>query len=230
MKSMNSGTPASVALPERSSLGMMRSTSRRTVSHSCAVKFFGSYGAPRSSASRASAEASRTDSGAQRNAVASGATASRPTAERLSIASPIVHSSPRFMTSAMCSLVRSESARIVQVGFLSACDTNGPPSVTNRFLQSCAWHQRLSTEVFGSSPMRMPPSSWMMVPPGDAVAALRGGHGRKHLAAHFRDQRAERLLHVLHLLVLVVRPLPVELEHRDAPAVHHARVELAVGV
>src|SRR6266513_26539 len=74
-------------------------------------------------------------------------------------------SAPFFIWSAMYSLVRSESARIVQVGFLSACDTNGPPSVTNRFLQSCAWHQRLSTEVLGSSPMRMPPSSWMMVPP-----------------------------------------------------------------
>ena len=41
MKSMNSGTPASVALPERSSFGMMRSTSTRTVAYSCAVKNFG---------------------------------------------------------------------------------------------------------------------------------------------------------------------------------------------
>ena len=38
---MNSGTPASVALPERSSFGMMRSTSTRTVAYSCAVKNFG---------------------------------------------------------------------------------------------------------------------------------------------------------------------------------------------
>ena len=38
---MNSGTPASVALPERSSFGMMRSTSTRTVAHSCGVKNFG---------------------------------------------------------------------------------------------------------------------------------------------------------------------------------------------
>src|SRR5207249_8930067 len=54
---------------------------------------------------------------------------------------------------------------MVHVGFLSACDTNGPPSVANRFLQSCAWHQRFSTDVPGSLPMRVPPSSWMMVPP-----------------------------------------------------------------
>ena len=38
---MNSGTPASVAPPERSSLGMIRSTSMRTVCHSCGVKNFG---------------------------------------------------------------------------------------------------------------------------------------------------------------------------------------------
>jgi hypothetical protein len=41
MKSMNSGTPASVALPERSSFGMIRSTRTRTVAYSCAVKNFG---------------------------------------------------------------------------------------------------------------------------------------------------------------------------------------------
>ena len=34
MKSMNSGTPASVALPDFSSFGMIRSTSRLTVAHS----------------------------------------------------------------------------------------------------------------------------------------------------------------------------------------------------
>jgi hypothetical protein len=38
---MNSGTPASVALPDRSSFGMMRSTSMRTVSHSWGLKNFG---------------------------------------------------------------------------------------------------------------------------------------------------------------------------------------------
>src|SRR3990170_6116894 len=41
MKSMNSGTPASVALPDRSSFGMIKSTSSRTVAYSWAVKNFG---------------------------------------------------------------------------------------------------------------------------------------------------------------------------------------------
>ena len=44
MKSMNCGTPASVALPERSSFGMMRSTSTLTVAYSWAVKNFGLNG------------------------------------------------------------------------------------------------------------------------------------------------------------------------------------------
>jgi hypothetical protein len=38
---MNSGTRASVALPDRSSFGMMMSTSRLIVAHSCGVKNFG---------------------------------------------------------------------------------------------------------------------------------------------------------------------------------------------
>ena len=46
MKSMNSGTPASVALPDRSSFGMMMSTSMRTVAYSCGVKNFGLNGVP----------------------------------------------------------------------------------------------------------------------------------------------------------------------------------------
>ena len=41
MKSMNAGTPASVALPDRSSRGMIRSTRTATVAYSCAVKNFG---------------------------------------------------------------------------------------------------------------------------------------------------------------------------------------------
>src|SRR5437870_13495485 len=142
----------------------------------------------------------------------------------------------------MYSLVRIDNARIVHVGFLSACDTKGPPSATNKFLQSCAWHQRFVTEVFGSSPMRAPPSSWMMTPPaampypcsapgiGDAVPLFGARHRRERLTPHLRDERPEGLLHVLHLLVLVVGPLPVEPQNGDAPPVHRVRVDLAVGV
>src|SRR2546427_9341566 len=53
MKSMYSGTPASVALPERSSRGITRSTRTRTVSHSCGVKKAGANGVFAASASHA---------------------------------------------------------------------------------------------------------------------------------------------------------------------------------
>ena len=51
------------------------------------------------------------------------------------------------------------------VGFLSALETNGPPSVTNRFFESQAWQFESSTEVRRSSPMRVVPTSWMISPP-----------------------------------------------------------------
>jgi hypothetical protein len=66
----------------------------------------------------------------------------------------------------MYSLVRMASARIVHVAFLSACETNGPPSQTNTFFASCAWHHSFSTDALGSFPMRVEPHSWMMRPPG----------------------------------------------------------------
>src|SRR6202008_2238955 len=77
----------------------------------------------------------------------------------------LAHSAPFFTWSAMYSLVRIDSAMIVHVGFLSAWETNGPPSATKRLGTSCAWHCALSTEVRGSAPMRVHPSSWMMRPP-----------------------------------------------------------------
>ena len=60
---------------------------------------------------------------------------------------------------AMYSDVRHAKAKIVNVGFLSDRLTNGAPSVTNRFLQSHAWQWELSADVFGSFPMRAPPTS-----------------------------------------------------------------------
>jgi hypothetical protein len=66
----------------------------------------------------------------------------------------------------MYSDVRMASARIVQVQFLSACDTRGPPSVTKTFLASCAWQYLFNADVDGSLPIRVTPTSWMMRTPG----------------------------------------------------------------
>ena len=43
--------------------------------------------------------------------------------------------------------------------------TNGPPSATNTFFASCAWHHAFSTDVRGLAPMRVVPTSWMISPP-----------------------------------------------------------------
>jgi hypothetical protein len=51
---------------------------------------------------------------------------------------------------------------IVSVGFLSALEAKGAPSVKNRFFTSQVWFHWLQTDFFGSSPMMAPPTSWMM--------------------------------------------------------------------
>ena len=59
---------------------------------------------------------------------------------------------------------RMESAMMVQVMFLSACDVKAPPSTTNKLSQSCAWLNLFSADRFGSLPMRTVPASWMIRP------------------------------------------------------------------
>src|SRR5580704_10470383 len=54
---------------------------------------------------------------------------------------------------------RHDNAIIVSVGFLSGFVTSGAPSVTKRFFTSCAWQYPLSTEFFGSAPIRAVPTS-----------------------------------------------------------------------
>src|SRR5688572_10238182 len=65
---------------------------------------------------------------------------------------------------------------------------------------------------------------------GDAIPLFTRGHRREHLTSHLGDQRTEGLLHVLHLVVLVVRPLPVEAKHGNPPLVHDPRIDVAVAV
>src|ERR1700743_3095480 len=64
----------------------------------------------------------------------------------------------------MYSLVRMDKASIVQVIFLSAWDTNGPPSTQNRFLHSWDWLHLLSGAFLGSLPILTVPASWMILP------------------------------------------------------------------
>src|SRR5204863_568152 len=48
--------------------------------------------------------------------------------------------------------------------------------------------------------------------------------------AHALEDLAEGLLHVAHLVQLVVAPLPVEAQDRDAPLVLHLGIDLAIGL
>ena len=60
---------------------------------------------------------------------------------------------------------------IVSVGFLSAFEQNGPPSVMKRFFTSQVWHHWLVTDFLRSAPMIVPPTSWMILPPGSIAFA-----------------------------------------------------------
>src|SRR5690606_21284440 len=62
----------------------------------------------------------------------------------------------------------------------------------------------------------------------DAVATILPRHGREHLPPHLGDKLAEGLLHVLNLVVLMVRPLPVEAQDGDPVLVHDLGIYLTV--
>ncbi len=53
---------------------------------------------------------------------------------------------------------------MVQVAFLSPCDTNGEESAKNKFFTSCAWQFELTTEVLELFPIRAVPTSWIILP------------------------------------------------------------------
>ena len=162
VKSMYSGTPASVALPERSSRGMMLSASMRTVRHSCGGEELRRVRGSRrrrsaslraracadcaccARASAAARRSARAPSSAARRVTAFAGLGSRRARRRVATSSLSSLIVPPPCAAARCSRsCATTSARIVHVGFLSACETNGPPSATNRFFTSCAWQLRV---------------------------------------------------------------------------------------
>ena len=168
MKSMNCGTPASVALPDRSSRGMIRSTSTVTVAYSCAVKNFGLNGVARFAAcARAASACSRAccaSAGVQTSAAANGADVTMRSAARR-----VIGAIRAFLdcAAARCARTCASPARgSSRCNSCARCETNGPPSATNRFFTSCAWQFAFSTDVCGSFPIRVVPTSWMMRPTG----------------------------------------------------------------
>ena len=120
---------------------------------------------------------------------------------------------------------------IVSVGFLSAFEQNGAPSVTKRFFTSHAWHHWLRHRLARVAAHDRAADLVDDRPPRrDRLARRRSAPGRAPRPPIASMISRERLLHVRGLARLVLRPLPVEAQHRDAPLVLHLGIELAVGV
>ena len=200
---MYSGTPASVALPERSSRGMMSSASTPTVRHSAAVKnarlrrrlrgsawtLGRSFMSLRSLALRRRALLRPCRARAER-------AGDRHDAEHLERGAPAdwrgcgvrdaacgsfasgsaallsdVSSSSSLIAPPPCAAARCSRSCATRARGSSTSGSCPPARRTGRRRRrtgsctSCAWQFALSTDVFGSLPMRTPPSSWMIVPP-----------------------------------------------------------------
>ena len=106
-------------------------------------------------------------------------------------------------------------------GFWHADDAMHAPSVTKTFFASHTWFHLLSTDVFGSFPIRAVPISWMVSPGGGLVVVRR----RRSCSRPLRASRRRRGLRILHDGPLVVAPLHVDPQHRNAPLVDHLRVD-----
>src|SRR2546426_2722796 len=222
MKSMNSGTAASVALPERSSLGMIRSTSTRTVSHSWAVNCFGSYGCPgraprapaRTPLALIPASTGKPRPAAQRPGCAPrhDASSERPFLHLISDVLARAHRQRENRPRRVLVRLRYEGSAVRDEQVLAIVRL--APAVRHGGLRVVP-HARAAQLVYDDAAG------------GDAVPLFGARHRRERLTPHLRDEPPEGLLHVLDLLVLVVGPLPVEPQNGDAPPVHRLRVDLA---
>src|SRR3989441_804836 len=185
-----------------------------------------------------STAARSTDSGAHRNAVASGATANNWTASRRFMAATCPPWVPRRRSQGpLLHLVRDVIARPhrqredgprgVLVGLRHERPAVRYEQVLAVVRLAPAVQHRRPGVVAHARPAELVDDG----PAGREPVSLFGGrHRREHLASHLGDQRPEGLLHVLRLLVFVVRPLPVEPQHGDPPPVHGARIDLAIAV
>src|SRR3954465_2913588 len=226
-KSMNSGTFASVAPPERSSRGMMWSTRSLTVGHSCAVKKAGAAGAPNSS-SRATARVARSRcAGATPIEAARGARPSTFSASRrfisdilecsfLHLARDVVRRAPGE---------REDRPRRILVRLRHEWRAVGDEQVLTVVRLAVRVHDRRLRIVAHARAAELVDD---LAASRDVVALLLRRHRREDLAAHLRNQRTEGLVHVLHLVEFVVRPTPAEARHRNAPAVYNVRIDLHV--
>src|SRR5450759_4724708 len=231
---MNSGTPTSVALPDRSSFGITMSTRTRTVAYSCAVKNVGLKAAPGFAAARAVCAcwcACAASASVQVKPAASGAEPSSRSMVRRSMVDIA------WLNPSRAALVRDEMAgphrerqdgpRAVLVRLRHERAAVGDEQVLHIVRLAVPVQHRRARVVPHARDAQLvdDPSA-----PLQAVVGGLGRHRRSRRPAHLLDEGAEGLLHVLRLLLLVVAPLEVETEDGDAELVHHPGIDLAVGV
>src|SRR5258706_4198306 len=240
MKSMNSGTRASVALPDRASRGSTMSASSRTVAHSWALKNFGVKG-PALAALPASFRACSCAVWAWASVRAKpGANGAEPRSFRI----------PRRPMSLMRlrSFRRSSQAALLPVigDVLGRAHGQGEDGRAVVLVGVRDEGPRVGHEhvpgIVGLAPLVQDGGPGAVAHPGgprlvddlaarlDAEALLLGGHRGEDGAPDLLDDLAGHQVGVAHLLRLGVRPLPVETKDRDAPAVHHVGIQLAVAV
>ena len=110
---------------------------------------------------------------------------------------------------------------IVHVGFWQDALTWLLPSTTKRFFTSCDCWNWLSTEVFGSAPMRAVPSSWI-----DQPSVSRPLRTDEDLDAGRLEHLLRGVRHVLGHLLFVVAERVVEAQDRHSPPILHLRIEI----
>ena len=106
---------------------------------------------------------------------------------------------------------------------LPAAGHEALPSTTNRFLMSWLWFHLFSTLVFGLSPMRHVPISWMLYPGGWYRSCL----GEDFIAGAWHSS-SSRIHRVLRHVEFVVGVLVLDVQHGNAPRILHVLVDADV--
>src|SRR3954447_20942990 len=221
-KSRKSAAPAASAPGECSSAGMIRSDSRCSVEYSCAVSAFGLYGAP-FAADFCSATLSCTCCASACAMIAAPAAtfANRSrlvNSKRLDIALPhllgeILRPPPRKSHDAQRHVLVRLTDHRRRVAYEQVFHVvRLAVAVQHRRLRVLAHLYRAGLVDNRASRRDRP---FRPLPPPH------------HRPAHGLDNRRERVLHVLHLLDLVLRPFEVEPQHRNSPRVRLRGVDFA---
>jgi hypothetical protein len=118
---------------------------------------------------------------------------------------------------------------MVHVGFLSAWETNCPASTTNRFLHSWACAYLLRTEVVGSLPILVVPTSWIIRAGSvETIIRFRTRFVTDQGAPHCCQNLLESVVHMLCLLQFMLTPGVVKSQYGNPELINSVRINFAV--